>query len=181
VLAQALVQEGRGRAFGGQVMFRQEMTRRLFGWVSYSLIRSERTDGKGTKFRPFDFDQTHVFTALASYDLGSGFELGTRFRFSTGYPRTRVLGAAYDARVDGYQPIFGQHNDTRIPNFYQLDARVAKTFRLGHSSAVELYLDVQNVTNQKNPEEVVYNFNYSKKSYITGLPILPVVGAKLSW
>jgi TonB dependent receptor/TonB-dependent Receptor Plug Domain len=180
-LAQALVQDGRGRAYGGQLMLRKELTKRLFGWVSYSLIRSERDDGKSTKYRPFDFDQTHVFTALASYDLGKGFEVGSRFRFSTGYPRTDVVGATYDARVDGYQPLFGMHNDTRIPSFYQLDARIAKTFKLGKTSWAEVYLDVQNVTNQKNPEEIVYNYNYSKKSYITGLPLLPVVGGKLSW
>jgi hypothetical protein len=180
-LAQALVQDGRGRAYGGQLMLRQELTKRLFGWVSYSLIRSERNDGKGTKYRPFDFDQTHVFTALASYNLGGGVEVGSRFRFSTGYPRTSVIGATYDARIDGYQPLYGMHNDTRIPSFYQLDARVAKTFKLGTSSSAEVYLDVQNITNQKNPEEIVYNYNYSKKSYITGLPVLPVIGGKLIW
>lgn len=180
-IAQALVQDGKGRAYGGQIMLRQEMTRSLFGWVSYSLIRSERTDGEGTTYRPFDFDQTHVFTALASYDLGKGFEVGSRFRFSSGAPRTEVVGAAYDARVDGSQPLFGRHNATRLPNFYQLDARVAKAFKFGKTSTAEVYLDVQNVTNQKNPEEVVYNFDYSKKSFITGLPILPVIGGKLTW
>jgi hypothetical protein len=113
--------------------------------------------------------------------LGRGFEVGSRFRFATGYPRTEVMGAAYDARVDGFQPIFGAHNSTRIPSFYQLDARVAKVIKFSSSSSVEVYLDVQNVTNRKNPEELVYNYNYSKKSYITGLPILPVIGGKLTW
>jgi hypothetical protein len=91
------------------------------------------------------------------------------------------MGAAYDARVDGYQPLFGAHNGTRIPSFYQLDARIAKQFKLGPKTSAEVHLDVQNVTNRKNPEEVVYNFDYSKKTYITGLPILPVIGGKLTW
>jgi TonB family protein len=181
VQAQALIQEGRGRAYGGQVLLRKEMTSRLFGWVSYSLIRSERTDGYGRTYRPFDFDQTHVFTALASYDLGRGFEMGSRFRYATGYPRTEVVGAAYDARIDGYQPVFGAHNAIRIPSFYQLDARVAKVFRFSSGPTLEVYLDVQNVTNRKNPEELVYNYDYSKRSYITGLPLLPVLGGKLTW
>jgi len=181
VQAQALIQDGHGRAYGAQIMLRKEMTAHLFGWVSYSIIKSERTDGGSTTYRPFDFDQTHVFTALASYDLGRGFEFGSRFRFATGYPRTPVIGAAYDARVDGYQPVFGAHNSVRIPNFYQVDARFAKLFKIGKTSSAEVYLDVQNVTNQKNPEELVYNYNYSKKSYITGLPILPVIGGKLTW
>jgi TonB family protein len=181
VAAQALVQDGLGRAYGTQFLIRHDLAGRFFGWLSYSILRSERTDGGSKDYRPFDFDQTHVFTALASYDLGAGFEIGSRFRYSTGYPRTPVTSAVYDSRTDSYQPVFGPHNSSRIPAFYQLDARLAKRFRLGGTAEFEAYLDVQNVTNRGNPEEVVYNFDYTKKSYITGLPILPVLGGKLTW
>jgi hypothetical protein len=157
------------------------MANRLFGWVSYTIMRSERTDGGSRAWRLFDYDQTHVFTGLASYDLGRGFELGSRFRYATGYPRTPVVGATYDARVDAYQPLFGAHNTTRVPAFVQLDVRFAKKFELGGNTRAEVYLDVQNVTYRKNPEEIVYNHNYTQKEYITGLPILPVLGGKLTW
>ena len=54
-----------------------------------------------------------------------------------------------------------------------LDARVAKHFKWGRTDG-EMYLDVQNVTDHSNPEEIVYNTNYTQRGYITGLPILPV-------
>lgn len=180
LLAQALVGEGRGRAYGGQVLLRKDLTSGFFGWVSYSLIRSERTDRPGGAYRLFDYDQTHVLTALASYDLGKGFEVGARGRYTTGFPRTPVVGAYYDARRDTYDPLFGKHNSIRIPAFYQLDVRLAKRFALGWGE-LEAYLDVQNVTDHRNPEEIVYSYDYSQKRYITGLPVLPVAGAKLSW
>ena len=44
-----------------------------------------------------------------------------------------------------------------------------------------MYLDVQNVYQHENAEEIVYNFDYTRRSYITGLPILPVLGGKLAW
>jgi TonB family protein len=179
--AEALVQEGIGRAYGGQVLLRQELAEGFFGWLSYSLVRSQRRDAGSESYRPFDYDQTHVLTALASYDFGAGFEVGARFRVATGYPRTPVTGATYDSRSDTYQPVFGEQNTQRIPAFYAFDARLTKRFKLGATSELELYLDVQNVTYHRNAEEVVYNFNYSQKSYITGLPILPVIGAKLTW
>jgi outer membrane receptor protein involved in Fe transport len=178
---QKLVQDGLGRAYGTQFLLRHELTGRFFGWVSYSILRSERTDGAGTDYRPFDFDQTHVFTALASYDLGVGFEVGARFRYSTGYPRTPVIGVSDDNATDTSQPVFGAHNSIRIPAFYQADVRLSKRFKFGENTGLELYLDVQNVTNHKNPEEIVYNYNYTQKAYITGLPILPVAGGKLTW
>jgi TonB family protein len=179
--AEAFVQRGFGRAYGGQVLLRHDLTDRLFGWVSYSFVRSERIDGGLGSYRLFDFDQTHVLTVLASYDLGAGFEVGARFRYATGFPRTPVVDAVYDARSDIYQPVFGAKNGLRIPAYYAFDVRVTKRFKLGGQAELELYLDVQNVTDHRNPEEIVYNFDYSQRSYITGLPILPVMGAKLVW
>ena len=181
ILSQALIQDGLGRAYGTQILIRHDIANHLFGWISYTIMRSERTDGGSRVYRLFDFDQSHIFTALASYDLGRGFEVGSRFRYATGYPRTPVVSAIYDARVDVYQPQFGAHNSIRIPAFVQLDARFSKKFDLGQQTHAELYLDVQNVTYRKNPEEIVYNYNYTQKTYITGLPILPVLGGKLTW
>jgi TonB family protein len=180
VLAQALVQEGEGRAFGGQLLLRHELTAGFFGWASYSVIRSERRDHPNSSFRLFDFDQTHVATVVASYELGAGFEVGARFRYSSGFPRTPVSGSFYLARRDVYEPIFGRQNSIRIPAFMQLDARVSKRFTFENVKA-EVYLDVQNVTNRDNAEDIVYNFDYTKRDYITGLPLLPVAGARIEW
>ena len=40
------------------------------------------------------------------------------------------------------------------------------------------YLDVLNIYNRGNPEGVSYNYNYTKQSIVTGLPILPVLGIR---
>jgi TonB family protein len=179
-LSAALLEGGDGRAYGTQFLLRHDLVDRFFGWLSLSIIRSERRDAGGA-WRLFDFDQTFVFTAVGNYDLGAGFEIGSRFRYSSGYPRTPVVGADYDTRIDGYFPRFGAQNSIRIPSFYALDVRGAKHFKFGDSLGLEIYLDVQNITNHQNPEEIVYNFSYTQKSYITGLPILPVFGGKLTW
>ena len=179
-LAQALVQEGEGRAYGTQFLLRKELSARFFGWISYTLMRSERRDHQGSDYRLFDYDQTHVGAIVGSYDLGKGFELGARFRYSTGYPRTPVIGTFVSTRRDLYEPTFGAHNSVRIPAFAQLDARFAKRFQWSWGKA-EAFVDVQNVTDRSNPEEIVYNYTYQKRGYISGLPVLPVVGARLEW
>lgn len=181
LVAQALVQQGRGRSYGTQFLLRQQQgISHFFGWVSYSILHSEREDGPGLAWRLFDYDQSHVFTALGAYDLGRGFEVGARFRFATGYPRTPVIGSYYNTATATYEPIFGAHNSIRIPDFYSVDVRFAKRFKFDGDEA-EVYLDVQNVTNHANPEEIVYNTNYTQQGYITGLPILPVLGARFQW
>jgi TonB family protein len=180
LLAEALEQTGSGRSFGAQILVRKEIGAGLFGWVSYSLLRSERRDRDGAAWRLFDFDQTHVLTALASYRIGAGFEIGARARVATGFPRTPVRGAYYDARTDTFEPVLGPQSSIRIPAFFALDVRVSRRFAIG-ASELEIYLDVQNATNRQNPEELVYTRDYTQQSAITGLPILPSLGARFAW
>jgi hypothetical protein len=179
-VGQALLQDETGRAYGVQALLRQELIKGFFGWITYSYIRSDRRDHPGLPYRLFDYDQPHVLGVLASYELGRGFEVGARFRFTSGFPRTPVISQFYDSRDSTYQPIFGAQNSTRIPSFYQLDARVEKSFTLSRYK-VNVFLDVQNVTNRKNAEEIIYNFDYSRHSYITGLPTLAVLGLRLEF
>ncbi len=178
--AQALVQEKTGRAFGGQLLLRHELTKGFFGWASYSFIRSERKDHPDDPWRLFDFDQTHVATVVASYELGLGLEVGARFRYASGFPRTPVVTSFSGDRRDLFEPIFGKQNSIRIPDFVQADVRVSKRFTFDKVKA-EIYVDVQNVTNRRNPEDIVYNFDYTQQGYITGLPVLPVLGARAEW
>ncbi|HEY0482399.1 MAG TPA: TonB-dependent receptor [Kofleriaceae bacterium] len=177
-LAAALVDQGIGRSYGGQILLRQELSHGVFGWITYSLIRSERRDHPDTAWRPLDYDQTHVASVLASYDLGGGWQLGARFRYATGVPRTPVMGSYFDARDDQYEPLFGGQNTTRVPAFYQLDARLERTFTVS-DHRTNVFIDVQNLTNRKNPEEIIYNFDYTVQKYITGLPTLAVIGARV--
>jgi TonB family protein len=191
-LAQALVPFGTGNTTGGQIVLRREPVGRFFGWVSYSLMRAERREpvlaasgAAGGAFQPgparlFDFDQTHLLTAVGSYDLGRGFEVGLRVRYATGFPRTPVVGAVYDLRRDSYQPIFGAQSSIRLPAFFQADARVARRWRFD-GGTLEVSLDVQNVTDRANAEDFVYSVDYQQRRTITGLPILPVLGARYAW
>lgn len=179
-VAEALVAEGEGRSYGMQVMLRRDLGAGFFGWFAYTLLRSERRLSPSHPWRLFDYDQTHVLTALASYDLGYGFEVGARVRVASGYPRTPVVDAYYDSRRDQYEPVLGPQNSVRIPYFFQLDARASKRWKWP-SNELEAYLDVLNTTNQQNPEEIVYSSDYSQKKYINGLPILPVIGLKWSY
>jgi TonB family protein len=177
LLAEALLPIGSGRSYGAQMLLRQELVHGLFGWVSYAVVRSQRQDAPDRPYRLSDFDQSHVLTALGSWDLGRGFEVGARVRYATGFPRTPVRYAYYAARRDTYQPVFGDKNTDRIPSFFQVDLRAAKRFPL-LGGEMESYLEVQNVLNRENPEEVVYSANYRDKAYITGFPILPVFGLR---
>ena len=178
-LARALVQDGEGRSYGGQILLRQEMQRGFFGWISYSISRSERRYHLEERFRLFDYDEPHVLAVVLSKEMGRWI-LGARFRFTSGAPRTPVVGSFYDAHGDQYQPIFGPQNAARLTNFYQLDLRVERTVPLGRFT-LSAFFDLLNATFHENHEEVVYSANYQRKGFITGLPTLAVIGARLEF
>ncbi len=105
--------------------------------------------------------------------------VGGRFRYSSGMPRTPVIDS-YLGRDGYYEPVFGAHNSIRIPAFYQLDVRGEKAFVMQRMK-LSVFIDMQNITNRKNPEEIIYSQDYKQRSYIIGLPILAVAGARLEF
>ncbi len=175
--ARALEPTGSGRAYGMQVLLRQELWKGLFGWVAYTFMRAERRDRDAASWRLFDYDQTHVLTAVLGWSLPRGFEIGARMRYASGFPRTPVTGSYYDATKNRWQPTFGEHNSIRIPAFVQLDARVAKRFDIRRTK-LEIFVELLNVWNRRNAEELIYSPDYSRRGTISGFPVLPVAGVQ---
>ncbi|MBI2896057.1 MAG: TonB-dependent receptor [Deltaproteobacteria bacterium] len=169
--------DGEGRSYGLEVLVRHEPTRRLYGWISYTLSRSEMQTSPQRPAKPFFFDQTHNLIVVASYRLDGGWELGTRFRLVSGRPETPILGSTFDADSGGYCAETGQPGDQRGPLFTQLDLRIEKTwtFDLWRFSA---YLDVQNVYNAQNPEATLHDYRFRDHAPLPGLPILPTLGIR---
>ena len=82
----------------------------------------------------------------------------------------------YNAAAGTYVAIpFGGPSSERLPMFHQLDLRLDKRWRF-KTWQFSMYLDVQNVYNSQNVEGIDYNFNYTARQYVTGIPILPSVG-----
>ena len=162
-------------------MVRHEPTRRLFGWLSYTLLRSERRDAPDEAWYLFSLDQTHILSVVAGVTLPRGWEIGLRFQLTSGRPYTPFVDAIYQADCDSYQPVPGELNTSRAPLFHQLDLRVDKTWVIRRVVRIALYLDIQNVYYQKNSEGFFYNFDYTKQYPIPGLPIIPSLGLKVEF
>jgi TonB-dependent receptor-like protein len=176
--AQALLQDGVGRSYGVQLLLRQRPWHGFSGWVGYTISRSERRDAPGAGWRLFDSDQPHLLTILGSKELGA-WNLGFRFRYARGLPRTPVVGALYDAKDDMFQPIFGAQNSIRLPDFWQVDVRIDRSFALARAAQLVVYLEGLDITNRANAEEYVYSADFSRRATIAGLPVVAVLGARV--
>jgi TonB family protein len=176
----AYLNSGIGRIYGGEVLFRHRPSSRFFGWLAYTISRSERRDSPQSAYRIFQFDQTHILTLIGSYRLGRGWEIGLRFRFVTGNPTTPIIGAVYNGDTGTYTQIPGATYSARNAPFHQLDIRIDKTwtFRRGN---LDLFLEVLNVYNNPNPEGVQYNYNYTQSTTVTGIPFFPNLGFRYEY
>jgi hypothetical protein len=168
---------GRGRSYGAEILLRHALTKNFFGWVAYSLSRVERDFFGGTVFGLSQFDQPHNLIVVASYKLPFDFIVGAKIRYTSG-PLVRPINAAiYDANGNYFFPVQSQQYSRRLPDFFQLDVRVDKRF-VFRDFMFAIYLDVQNATYQRNVEAVQNSYDYSEQVFLTGLPILPVLGLR---
>jgi TonB family protein len=186
---------GKGRAYGMELILKHEFTERFFGWLAYTLSRSEQTTyavnsvmvnapgGLQTgmpmspQYFPTDFDQTHNLIVVASYAFSTAWRIGARYRLVTGSPTTPVYEGVFDAESGTYVCRMGPTNSARQPTFSQLDFRAERlwTFSAWQFGA---YVDVQNVFNAENPELTVYDYRCRGSTPVRGIPFLPVFGIR---
>jgi hypothetical protein len=144
-----------GRAYGLEFLVRRPLSKRLTGWLSYTLSRATReahyltsSGSEATATIVGDYDRTHVLNVMGAYDLGRRWRLGARFVLYTGSPYS-----------DNWSPGQGSPlpplNDRRYPPFYRIDVRLEKRWSLGRERSMALVAEVQNVTLSK--EARAYN------------------------
>jgi TonB family protein len=169
---------GEGRAYGVEWLFKYKPDDRFYGWVAYTLSRSEIREFPSYPLHLSQWDQTHIFTALGSYTLGRGWRIGAKVRYVTGTLYTPLSPGAYDATTGSMlsAPTFPPYG-RRLPDFNQIDARVEKAWTFS-AWKLTAYLDVLNVINRQNAEGVTYNYNYTQSKNVNGLPILPSIGVR---
>ncbi len=123
-LIHSMLRAQHGRAYGAEVMLRKRDNARLFGWLAYTLSRSERLREKG--WGPFDFDRRHILNLVAGVHLPRDWDFGGRVQVQSGTPLVSGLPG-------------------RSPLFARLDLRVDKRV-VWNNWILDFYVDVANVT-----------------------------------
>jgi TonB family protein len=127
-----------GSAVGAEVYIRRKLTRRVGGFLSYTLSRSMRSVDK-ERF-PSAFDRTHVLNLALSFDLGRNWRAGTRFVLYTGAPS--------QASSNGV-PALRPASPPRDPAFYRLDLRLEKRWVYSSKTYLSFIAEFMNATLHK--------------------------------
>ena len=144
--------------------------RYLFGAnYTYSHNRdddsNERNFSRETTLNPFDLkaeagpskqDIRHNFNVNGLVELGAGFTVSAIVITRSGFPYTAVAGDDIqgDANPDNDRAVIGGRvvgrNSFRQPNFFNLDLRLLKSFRLRDNLSIALTAEAFNVTRASN-------------------------------
>jgi TonB family protein len=169
---------GRGRTTGLEILLRHELTKYFYGWVAYTLSRSEiDTSENRDSLVLTSFDQTHILTLVGQVNLPWEFTFGGRFRVVTGSPTTEPLGSVHDLDQAGYDGVSSPSGSVRLPAFHQLDLRLDRKW-VFDTFSITTYLDLLNVYNQPNAEGYQTDYRSRQREQIPSLPIVPVFGAR---
>jgi len=122
-----------GRSYGLEVMLRRQAKSGVFGWVSYTLSRTERL--RDNQWVPYDFDRTHLINVVAGLPLRRNWDLGLRLQYQSGKPETITAG----------------YNDARGTGYLRFDVRVDKR-AVWRKWLLDFYVDITNIA--LLPEEV---------------------------
>jgi hypothetical protein len=170
-----LEQRVNGRGLGLEVMLKRSFTKRIGGWISYTLSRSTvsvphpRHDEPSEV--PSNFDRTHVFNTALSFDFGLGWHAGARFTYYTGLPYTQMLAE---------QPI-PPYNQLRLPDFWRIDLRVEKRWRVGPRAQVALFFEGLNITFNKEAIGMDCGFYGQCKPQLIGPVSVPSLGIDVKY
>lgn len=156
---EAIVSDGKGRAYGVELLVKIMEWNNLNLTSTYTYFRSEFTNAAGV-YLPSKWDTRHLLNLIASYKLPKNWNIAARWRYVGGAPYTPIdenkssLTAAWDITNQPYYD-YTRYNSMRLKNSHQLDVRVDKEIYF-KKWVLNLYADVQNVYIFKSESEPIY-------------------------
>jgi TonB family protein len=167
--------EGRGRMYGLELMLRHLQSEHFFGWVAYTLSRSERYKPSTKEWQIYSQDETHNLQVLGSWRLPREWELGFKVRYATGKPITPVKNITLNIGSDYYYADTKpqDYNTGRMDPFFQLDLRVDKKF-VRDKFISSVYVDFQNISwfFYKSPEQDIYSYDLVDRNRVSMIPLV---------
>jgi TonB family protein len=187
--------DAEARMYGLEFMLRHQSDGGFFGWISYSVGRSQRrfardpgdgSDWDSSDWALHDMDQTHHLEAVGSWELGKNWSFGSRVQYVSGVPVTPILGYTgntyeFDADIGDYVAVEGEYLSERIEPYFRTDLRIDKKF-IRESSIWSVYLDLQNANYfvYNSPEGYTYNYDFSKRNEY-GWIFMPALGVRVEF
>jgi len=170
---------GLGRMYGLELMLRHNQDNRFFGWVTYSLSRSERYNRFTKDWIIYGEDETHYLQVVGSWKLPRNYEAGFHVKFASGKPTTSVRGIKEEDEngigSGSIIPLRGATNADRMAPAFQVDLRFDKKL-IYNKYIASFFFDLQNIGwfLYKSPDSYLYSDFYDEKQAFSMFPLMAI-------
>ena len=137
----------KGQTYGIEFLYQQRLYKGFYGIFAYTFGRSEFEDAAG-KLVASAWDSRHIAVATLGYQFKRNWELGVKYRASSGLPYTpdaqeSNVKQIWDANGKGI-PDYALLNTARTNGFNTFDIRIDKKW-FKKNITWNLYFDIQNL------------------------------------
>ena len=181
-----IIESGVAKGFDALVKFK---SKKLYVWAVYSLGFVTRNDGNNTYYP--HFDRRHNINLVTSYKFGNkeAWKADFRWNLGSGFPFTQTQGfyenlTFSDGINTDYTSVNGELgieyadlNLGRLPYYHRLDASISKKTKISKNMNLDVTVSVTNAYNREN----IFYFNRIKYERVNQLPIMPSLGASLTF
>lgn len=158
--------QGKGLAYGLEVLLKKNVSRQLYGWVAYTYSRSQRKFKPGNEsgsllkggYYPSSFDKPHDLSLVLNYKSGKHVILSANFSYATGRPITIPV-----SKFNYYTQLavlnYSERNKYRIPDYHRLDLSATITGRQNKQRGIhsEWTFSIFNVYGRKNAYSIYFD------------------------
>ena len=146
--------QGAGYVGGAEVFLRHRIPDKFFGWVSYAYTHAERRERPDAAYQPHLFDNTHIVSIVASYNIRQNLEVGAKWQYLSGTSEVPISSIVLiqDPVTRGLNPLLASVDEqlsTELLPYHKLDLRVSHKWNVW-GLRMGGFLDVLNVYNRKN-------------------------------
>ncbi|MBT4345707.1 MAG: TonB-dependent receptor [Flavobacteriales bacterium] len=181
-----IIESGVAKGFDALAKFK---SKKLYVWAVYSLGYVTRNDGNNTYYP--HFDRRHNINLVTSYKFGNkeAWKADFRWNLGSGFPFTQTQGfyenlTFSDGINTDYTSVNGELgieyadlNLGRLPYYHRLDASISKKTKISKNMNLDVTVSVTNAYNREN----IFYFNRIKYERVNQLPIMPSLGASLTF
>jgi hypothetical protein len=148
---------GYGYADGIDIIAKGELPWHITGWISYGFINTKRKWMDFEEFTQSTYDITHNLSLIVKYNFSPDWQIGINGKYATGKPYTPVIGSIFHTEENVYEPLYGNKNSSRYPNYKRLDLRLTHFTQIFGKFFTIFYLEGLNILGVKNLFDYTYN------------------------
>lgn len=162
---EAVVTNGKGRAYGAEFYLQKKLTGTVFSVLSYTYVVSEFA-GLDGRYASSAWDYRHLVSGLVGKKLPRNWEFGAKYRYAGGAPATPF---DLEASRRNYASLgvgildYSRLNTERLQPFSQLDVRIDKKWNFNRIT-LDLFLDIANGLGSNTPGFDRYTFQRNESN-----------------